>query len=280
MKGEILMKMSKVLGVSARVYREKFGEGVLCVLLQLVLRLMAAAPLLALVTTEVPWVALLSIPLYMLIVPVARQNMAEAMQDAIAGGPLFSVKLVSCENYGKKFLRGVKQALLMLLWAALFIAATCVAVWAYAGKVDAFTLVRVLMNLGGGSFMNGIKLVLVIYAATLLPIILGCAFHSGTRHAIALGNKKILRGHRLGVVAVWLCGLVALVPFFAAAAYVGMDFVSGLVNALSNLGTGSIALPSVGDKIYLLAGAIVVLLLPALPFKQLMTAVYVRGLKE
>jgi len=280
MKGEILMKMSKVLGVSARVYRENFWQGALCVLLQIVLRLMAAAPLLALVTKEIQWVALLSILLYLLIVPVARQNMAEAMQDAIAGGPLFSVKLISCENYGRKFLRGLKQTLLMLLWAVLFIAATIVAYWAYAGEIDAFTLVRVLMNLGGGSFMNGIKLVLVIYAATALPIVIGCAFHSGTRHAIALGDKKLIRGHRLGVVAVWLLGLVALLPFFGAVAYVGMDFVSGLVSALGNLGTGSIALPSIGDKIYLLAAAFVVLLLPALPFKQLMTAVYVRGLKE
>ena len=280
MKGEILMKMSKVLGVSARVYRENFWQGALCVLLQIVLRLMAAAPLLALVTKEIQWVALLSIPLYLLIVPVARQNMAEAMQDAIAGGPLFSVKLISCENYGRKFLRGLRQALLMLLWAALFIAATIVAYWAYAGEIDAFTLVRVLMNLGGGTFMNGIKLVLVIYAATVLPIVIGCAFHSGARHAVALGDKKLIRGHRLDVVAVWLLGLVALLPFFGAAAYVGMDFVSGLVSALSNLGAGSIALPSVGDKIYLLAAAFVALLLPALPFKQLMTAVYVRGLKD
>ena len=274
------MKMTKLLGRTAQVYRKKFGEGILCVLLQIVLRLMAAAPLLCLVTKEVPYLALLSIPLYLLIVPVARQNMAEAMQDAIGGGALLSTKLVSCENYGRKFLRGLKQALLMLLWAALFIAATIVAYWAYAGEIDAFTLVRVLMNLGGGSFMNGIKLVLMIYAATLLPILMGCAFHSSTRHAIALGDKKLLKGHRMGVVGVWLLGLVALLPFFAAVAYIGADFVSGLVSALGSLGTGSITLPSMGDKIYLLAAAFVVLLLPALPFKQLMIAVYVRGLKE
>lgn len=274
------MKLTKLLGKTAQVYFHRFGEGFVCVLLQIVLRLMAAAPLLCLVTKEVPYLALLSIPLYLIIVPVARQNMAEAMQDAIGGGPLLSTKLVSCENYGRKFLRGLKQALLLLLWAALFIAATIVAYWAYAGEIDAFTLVRVLMNLGGGSFMNGIKLVLLIYAATLLPIILGCAFHSGTRHAIALGDKKLLKGHRLGVVGVWLLGLVVLLPFFAAVAYIGADFVSGLVSALSSLGTGSITLPSMGDKVYLLAAAFVVLLLPALPFKQLLTAVYVRGLKE
>ena len=274
------MKISAVLRETARVYREKFKEGALCVLLQLALRLMAAAPLLALVTKEVPYLALLSIPLYLLIVPVARQNMAEAMQDAIGGGALLSTKLVSTENYGKKFVQGLKHAALLLLWSVLFIAATIVALWAYAGQIDAFTLVRVLMQLGGGSFMNGIKLVLVIYAATMLPIVIGCTFHSGARHAIALGDKKLVKGHRGGVMLTWLVGLMALVPFLAVVAGVGAGFVSGLVDALANLGSGSIILPTIGDKVYMIAAAFVVLLLPLLPFKQLMTAVYVRGLKK
>lgn len=280
MKGEFLMKMSKVLRTAARVYREKFFEGALCVLVQIALRLMVAAPLLCLVTTEVPYLALLSIPLYLLIVPVARQNMAEAMQEAIGGGALLSPRLVWTENYGRKFLRGLKQALLMLLWALPFLAATGAVLWAYAGQIDAFTLIRLLMQLGGGSTMEGIKLVLVIYAATLVPILIGCAFHSGARHAAALGDKKLVKGHRLGVIATWLLGLLALVPFFAAVAYVGADFVSALVGALSSFGTGSISLPSIGEKVYLLAGAFVVLLLPLLPFKQLLTAAYVRGLKH
>ena len=274
------MKMSKILSKTAQVFFEKSGQGIVCVLVQLALRLMVAAPLLFLVTTEVPYLALLSIPLYLLIIPVARQNMAEAMQDAISGGELLSAKLISTENYGRKFLRGLKQALLMLLWAALFIAPTVVLLWAYAGRIDAFTLMRVVMDLGGGSFMNGIKLVLVIYAATVLPIVLGCAFHSGARHAYALGDKKLIRGHRGGVMLVWLAGLVALIPFFAVVGWAGMDFVSGLVSALGNLGGGSIQLPSLGNKVYIIAAAAVVLLLPRLCFKQLMTAVYVRGLKD
>lgn len=274
------MKMSKILSKTAQVFFEKSGQGIVCVLVQLALRLMVAAPLLFLVTTEVPYLALLSIPLYLLIIPVARQNMAEAMQDAISGGVLLSARLISTENYGRKFLRGLKQALLMLLWAALFIAATVVLLWAYAGRIDAFTLMRVVMDLGGGSFMKGIKLVLVIYAATVLPIVLGCAFHSGARHAYTLGDKKLIRGHRGGVMLVWLAGLVALIPFFAVVGWAGMDFVSGLVSALGNLGGGSIQLPSLGNKVYIIAAAAVVLLLPRLCFKQLMTAVYVRGLKD
>ena len=109
------MKLTKLLGKTAQVYFHRFGEGFVCVLLQIVLRLMAAAPLLCLVTKEVPYLALLSIPMYLLIVPVARQNMAEAMQDAIGGGRLLSARLLSTEGYGRKFARGLKQGLLMLL---------------------------------------------------------------------------------------------------------------------------------------------------------------------
>lgn len=279
-KGEFLMKMSKLLSKTAQVFFEKSGEGIACVLVQIALRLMVAAPLLCLVTKEVPYLALLSIPLYLLIVPVARQNMAEAMQEAIGGGALLSTKLISCENYGKKFLLGLKRTLLMLLWALPFIAATGVALYAYAGQIDAFTLIRLLMQLGGGSTMEGIKLVLLIYAATLLPIIIGCAFHSGARHAAALGDKKLLRGHRLGAMLVWLTGLVALIPFLAVVGWACADVVSGLVSALSNFGSGSITLPAMGDKVYIIAAAFVLLFLPRLSFKQLMTAVYVRGLKH
>lgn len=274
------MKLSDTLRKTARVYTANLIQGALCMLVQITLRLIVAAPLLALVAKEIRWVALLSIPLYLLIIPTARQNMACAMQDSIGALPLLGVKLVSWENYGEKFRRGLGRALAMLVWALPFIAATVVAGWAYAGQIDAFTLVRVLMNLGGGSFMNGIKLVLVIYAATLLPIVIGCAFHSGTRHAVALGDKKILRGHRLGVMGVWFAGLVTLIPFVAVVWGVGAGFVSSLVDALGNLGTGSISLPSIGTNIYIIIAAFVVLYLPGLAFKQLMTAVYVRGLKE
>lgn len=273
------MNMAQVLRKTAQIYRANLKEGALCVLLQLTLRLMVCAPLLFLITKEVPYLALVSVPLYFLIIPVARQNMAQAMQTAIEGGPLLSAQLISMENYGKKVCQGLKRALLLVLWSTLFIAATVVAVWAYAGQIDAFTLVRVLMDLGGGSFMNGIKLVLLIYAATLLPIIIGCAFHSGARHAYVLGNHKQVKAHRGGVMLTWVVGLITLVPFFAVTGYVSMDFVAGLVNALSNLGFDSLTLPSIGDKVYVIAAAFVVLVLPALPFKQLMTAVYVRGLK-
>lgn len=274
------MSKPNTFGRTVRVYTAHFFEGVLCVLLQLTLRLMVAAPLLALVTTEVPWLALLSIPLYILIIPVARQNMACAMQDALSGGSLFSLRLAVGNGYGHGLWQGMKRGLLLLLWALPFMAATVVILWAYSGEMDVFTLMRVVMNIGGGSFMDGVKVVLVIYAATLLPLVFGCAFHSGGRHAEALGNARLIKGHRAGVVFTWLAGCLALVPFLAVLAYEGADFAAGLVNALSSFGTGSLSLPAVDEKIYVIAAAFVVLFLPGLAFKQLLMATYVRRLKE
>ncbi len=279
MERSLLMSESSALKGASRVFFSRFFEGVLCVLFQLTLRLMVAAPLLALVTTEVPYLALLSIPLYFLIIPPARQNMACAMQDALSGGPLFSLRLADMAGYGRRLAQGLKQGLLMLLWALPFLAATAVIIWAYSGQMDAFTLMRVVMDIGGGSFMNGVKVVLAIYAATLLPILIGCAFHSGARHAIALGDKRLVRGHRAGVMLTWLGGCLALVPFLAVLGYESADYLAALVNALSSIGSGSVALPALDGKIYVIAAAFAVLFLPGLAFKQLLTAACVRRLK-
>lgn len=274
------MSKSSAFGHAGQVYFSRFFEGALCVLFQLTLRLMVAAPLLALVTTEVPYLALLSIPLYILLIPVARQNMAAAMQEALSGGPLFSHRLVSAENYGARLAQSLKRGLLLVLWALPFLASTVLMIWAYSGQMDAFTLMRAVMSIGGGSFMNGVKVVLLIYAATLLPILFGCAFHSGTRHAVALGNKKLVKGHRMGIMLTWLGGCLTLVPFLAVLVYESADYLAALVNALSNFGSGNLVLPALDAKVYVIGAAFVVLFLPGLAFKQLLTAAYVRGLKE
>lgn len=274
------MEMKLLKALRELFCRVRWKEGALCVLLQLVLRLMVAAPLLALVTREVPWLALLSVVLFILIVPVARQNMAEAMQASLNGGALFSTELVSFRHYGRKLAQGLKTMGLLLCWAIPFLAATAVLVWAYSGQMDGFTLMRTVQQLGGGVFMTGIKVVLLMYAATLLPILVGCAFHSGVRHAAALGNKKLIKGHRMGLMLNWFAGLLFLLPFLAVAVYESADFISGLMQGLNSFSSGSISLPAVDEKIYIIGLAFVVLGLPGLALKQLLTADYVRRLKS
>lgn len=283
-KGEILLKKVSTLRRAVQVYRAYWKEGALCVLFQLVLRLMAFVPLLFLAAKETKPLALLCIPLYILIVLPARQNMALAMQSAFGGGPLFGMQLVSMQNYWGKVARGLKRAGLLMLWGGLWIAATVLAVVVYTGETDVFTVLRAVMTLGGGSTVQGIKVLLMIYAATLLPLVIGVAFHSGARHAEACGDATLVRGHRLGVVLWWLAGLLALVPFLAATVAVSADYVSALSAALSgalnSFGKGGLALPPLDQKAYLIGGAVVLLLLPLLPLKQLLPAAYLRGLKE
>lgn len=281
----IPMKITSAWRDAWKVYRAHPGDVLLTLFLQILLRLMAAAPLLLLSARETAAWALLCLPLYILIVLPARQNAAEAMQDALNGGRMFSLRLVSTEDYGRKVLRGVKQALLLMLWGLLWIAATALAVFIYAGKTiegvtDVFTLLRTLMALGGGSSIQGAKIVVLIYLATLLPLMVGFAFHSGTRHAIALGDKSLVKGRRGGIMLVWLTGLVTVIPFAAVTAAVSMSFASALFQALANIGMESVALPPVGQNIYVILAALVVLLLPLIPIKQLLPAAYVRGAKE
>lgn len=279
------MTMFAALRESAGIYRKNLGDCLLTLLLQLVLRLMAASPLLFLVAPETRALALLSIPLFVLIVLPARQNAAIAMQDMLSGGRIFSMQLVSTKDYWKKVGRGVKQALLMLLWGSLWLAATAFALVVYSGKTiegvtDVFTILRTLMALGGGSSIQGAKMVVLIYMATLLPVMVGFAFHSGTRHAVALGEKKLLHGKRCKVMLVWLASLITLLPFLAAVAWIVLGLVGALSQALASLGSGSISLPPMGQNVYILAAAFVVLLLPMIPLKQLIPAVYMRSVKE
>ena len=174
----------------------------------------------------------------------------------------------------------MKQALLLMAWGALFLGATGIAIFIYAGKTiegvtDVFTILKTLMALGGGSSIKGATIVVELYGLTLLPLLFGLAFHSGTRHAIARGGRQLIRGHRGGVLLTWLAGCVTLLPFLAVAAWIGTGFVSALASALANLGSGSISLPSVSGNIWAVAIAAVLLLIPAIPFKQLLSAAYV-----
>ena len=52
------------------------------------------------------------------------------------------------------------------------------------------------------------------------------------------------------------------------------------MGAISSIGTGTVSLPPLDQKIFVIAAAFVVLLLPLLPLKQLLSAAYVRQLKE
>ena len=167
-------------------YARQKGEILDFMLLQVILRLIVLTPLLFLLSDHVKWLALLSIPLFLLIVPFARDRAARNMQAALDGGDLFSRDLLRLDGYGKSFAAGLKQGILLLLWALPFIGVT---LWLYriifgttvVGQTDVFSVIMWVTNLGGGDMIRGFVFAMLLYLATLLPFCFGLAFHSGRR---------------------------------------------------------------------------------------------------
>ncbi len=280
-----------------QMYRRHFGGLMMMLLIELILRLMVCVPLLFLASSQTRWLTLLCLPLFVLIVLPARRNAAE-VYAALEKTDVLNLKgLVSFDHYGEKLVQGLKRTGLLLLWALPFLSVTAAALYLYKadaipGVTDTFTLLQKVMNLGRSGFaafllggvssitVRGVVMVVLLYLLTLLPLLVGLGFHSGTRHGEALGNGKMIRGHRGGVLGTWILGLVTLIPFIAAAWFICADYISQVLNSLSNLGLTSLSLPPVDSRIWLLAASLVILLLPMIPLKQLLSACRVKLLQE
>ena len=271
------MKVKNVWKDSCVLYKKNFGPLCLALLVELVLRGIALCPVLFLADSKLAPLALLAIPLYVLIVLPARQNYALALQDMMNGGSVFSTRLISTQDYGKKLLRGVKGMLCMLLWSAVTIAGVSALYAALMGLVDFITLMRIFSAIGG-SVVDGILIVAGAVAGSCLLILLGCAVHSGSRHAIAMGDKKLLKGQRLRMVGLWFAGLVLLAPFVAVAALALGNFAGTVISALKNMQMPSLSLSA--QQAAMLIGGALVLLFPLLPLKNMLPAVYLRKVKE
>ena len=271
------MKMKPVLSDSLRLYKKNFGPLCLTLLVQLVLRAIALSPVLFLADKALAPLAFIAIPLYILIVLPARQNYAIALQNMLDGGSVFTPQLISVKDYWRKLFRGVKGMICMLLWSAVTITGVGLLYAAVRGLVDFITLMRIFSSIGG-NVMDGVMIVAGAVAASCLLIVLGCAVHSGSRHAIALGNKKLMRGNRLRLTALWFLGCILVLPFAAVVVYALGDYALTLVRELKNLKLPAFTL-SVKQAALLIGGA-VVLLFPALPLKNLLPAVYLRKVKE
>lgn len=271
------MKLKPVLKAALAEYKKNFPQLCLALLVELVLRAIALSPLVFLADKALAPLAYLAIPLYILIALPARQNYALALQDMMNGGSVFSLQLISTKDYGRKLLRGVKGLVCILLWSLLTIAGVSLLYAAVMGLVDFITLMRIFSAIGG-TVMDGVMIVAAAVAASCLLIVLGCAVHSGARHAVALGDKKLLKGNRLRLIALWFLGCVLVVPFAAVVVAALGDYALTLIASLKNLQLPAFTL-NVKQAAMLIGGA-VVLLIPVLPLKNLLPAVYLRKVKE
>lgn len=262
---------------SLRLYKKNWPQLMLALLVQLALRGIALSPVLFLADEKLAPLAYIAIPLYLLIVLPARQNYALALQDMLAGGSVFTPRLISCQDYWKKLWRGLKGTLCILLWSAVTITGVSVLYAALKGLVDFVTLMSFFKAIGG-SVADGIGIVAAAVAATCLLIVLGCAVHCGSRHAVALGSKGLLKGHRLRLCALWFLGNLLLLPFAAVAVYTLGDYAMSLLAEIRNLKWPTFTLNI--RQTVLLAGGAALLLCPVLPLKNLMPAVYLHQVKE
>ena len=271
------MKMKPVLKESLRLYKKNFGPLCLTLLVELVLRCIALSPVLFVADKALAPLAWLAVPLYLLIVLPARQNYALALQDMMNGGSVFTVQLISLKDYWKKLLRGLKGMVCLLMWSALTIVGLSLLYAAVMGLVDFITLMSIFKVIGG-NVVDGVMISAAAVAASMLLIVLGCAVHSGSRHAHAAGSKRLMKGHRLRLVALWFLGLVLVIPFAVVVAATFGSYASMLIAALKKLQLPSFSLTA-GQAGALLGGA-VLLLFPALPLKNMLPAVYLHMVKE
>ena len=213
-----------------------------------------------------------------------RQSTAEAMQLFLSGAPMATVAMLPLNGYWKKVARSLRMTGLMLLWLLPF--AALVGLMQYERtELDVGTIWGHLNALGGGAFDQGIIRYVIIMVLMLLFPLFGLMFHSGTRHAYALGDRKLVKGHRWQIVGLWLSGLLFVLPMaacivalIAQVSVSAVQFTMQWFGNLMDMPSFSMLMP---PKWLLAATAVsAVLMLVTNPMRSLLPAIFLRGVKD
>ena len=274
------MKISAAFSNAFRVYFRHFGASLKFLVTEACITMIALSPLLFLTGDGLHTLALLAVPFSLALIPWARVNAAGAMQDALNGGSLFSMRLADPTAYLKKLLYGLSRIGLLLIWASPLIAALIVAKVHISGDMDGFTLLRMVRDFGGGDLVTGVLDLALILIALIILVTVGCAFHSGDRHALVRENPKLVKGHHEKIVLCWyLAALTCLSPLIISLVILVFRYLPALADLSAVLLTKTKTLPSTTVSLIILAtGA--VLTLPLLPLRSLITAALVDGLEK
>ncbi|MBQ8536389.1 MAG: hypothetical protein IJ461_03175 [Clostridia bacterium] len=199
----------------------RYGDLLAGFLLHIAIRLLALCPLMTLLVPSgsgLKYLALLAPILWIMLVWPLRFSMAEAMADFSAGGKLCTPKLVSLDRYGEKLKHSLLHALLALVWALPLLAALAYLYFAFmgGGEMDAFTALRYLGSIGsfiGGSFLEGILLLILGIILLALPMFYSLCRLSANRHLWAMGaSVASLNGSRLKQLGLGLINSLLLLP--------------------------------------------------------------------
>ena len=247
-------------------------------IVELCFLLACLTPLLFLTSGRGKPLAALCLPAFLLLMAPARVNAAQAMQQALAGGRLFSLLTADPSRYGAKLKYGLTRCLLLLCWGAPLIAALAYGWTQFAGDTDAFTVLRAIKKFGGGEVVRGGIYLFLILLALLILLAVGVAFHSGDRHASVLGDRKLLKGRRFRMVGCWFASLVTVLPLVIALVAALCRYLP-LLRDIDTVIMGDAKLPSTKVTLIIL-GVGGVLTIPLMPLRSLVLAAYVEGMRK
>lgn len=274
------IRISGAFRKAFRTGRRQFGGLVKFLTVELSLMLLCLTPLLFLIDKSLRFLAVLAVPAWILIIFPVRMNAAEAMQDALNGGEIFTGRLLETDGWWKKVWNGVQRMLFLACWAAPLAAGLIYAyrLWKGADDMDGFTLLQTVQDFGNGDVGQGLLYILLIVLGAILILLVGIAFHSGARHAVAAGVSQRTGSHHGKLIAGWFCSLVIMWPLLVSLAVlvcIGLTLVGDLNGIVLN----AVKLPAMSILLGVF-GAGFLLTLPLLPFRSLVTAAMVHQLKE
>ena len=273
------MKISQAFRQAFRTVAGQKAEALKLLAAEFAVTGICIAPLLILTETgPLQYLAALSAVLWLLVKVPARLNAAAAMQDGLGEGKIFSLRLADPGNYGKKLGYAFARLGLLTLWALPATAAVLYGLEMYSGQsANGLTVTGMIYDLGGQDMKTGIFYLLLILAGLILIAVLGIGFHSGDRHAFALGEKKLLKGQRPKVLLCWICSLVFVLPMILAAGIVSVRYLPKIL--FDVLMDEEVPADYMTSTLIIL-GIGAVLSLPMLPLRSMVTAAYVNGLKK
>ncbi len=269
------MKLRSLFSEAVTRWRRYFHCLMHAECVRMLLVLTALVPLMLILYPGAELLALLSLPIYFLTVPPLAHNQAEMMITAAREEIWISLRLASPDGYRRKVLRGLAQAVWLLV--SLIPAASCVVYvrLVFSGTTDGLTVLRGIAGLAGGDWVGGLAVALLIGVASLLPFMLMCALRSWHTHGCALGVKRgFMRGRRLRLLCVWLAGAASYLPFLIAAAVTVFAYAASLPASIAALISGDAVLPSPMGAVIALIAAYIVLLVPARSLRRVLISTF------
>lgn len=255
--------LSKAIHI-AKTHKSEWVNGFF---IAFILRLIAAAPLMALFTPYKEW-AMLSPVIFLFGVMPLRFSMAERLNALVAGGRFFDAKLVSFENYFGKLRKGMWQGIKLLVYGI-----GVIAFFAYLGQLwgdttDGFKIIRWLIQLGGGSVDTGILVLIGVCLVLCIPVLIGMGVNCADRFVFMLG-RKMVKGERKRYFKSGLLNFCLLLPSIAC---VVAGILVSLLPAINALSTKALNLPLSGALILIA----ICLYIPTLPIRKLLTPIMVQ----